>query len=100
MLYLETERYHPRSKPTLVGDKPHDVDVVGEPAVVEFFEPRPAYKKIAGKPPDVLVAFQYRNADAALPECGCRGQTTESGAHHDDMRTPGGTSHDPATHRG
>ena len=38
-----TEQYSIGSSQFL--GEPHDVDVAGEPVVVEFFEPRPAYGK-------------------------------------------------------
>ena len=77
-------------------DEPHDVDVVGEPVMIEFFEPRPAYEKTVGKPPNAVVSFQHRGANPVSAELVCRGKPAELAPDHYHMG-PGRTA--SATHR-
>ena len=64
------------------------MDIVGEPMVIELFEPRTACVEAAGKPADLGVSFQHRGADAVPAEfVGCR-EAAEASANDNDMGLP------------
>ena len=76
-------------------DELKDIDIAGEPVVVELLQSLAANIEAAGQATDLGIPFQHRDMRASAAELvGC-GQAAEAGAQHDDA-SGNGSGHSPS----